>query len=74
MASKKKKPKDRNPVAKNMNKFNKPATMRDRKNDYKRSSKKAELRKSLNSAISFSSAKKHSDAPPNFGLGFGEGK
>jgi hypothetical protein len=36
MASKKKKPKDRNPVAKNMNKFNKPATMRDRKNDYKR--------------------------------------
>ena len=39
MASKKKKPKDRNPVAKNMHKFCKPATMRDRKNDYKRRSK-----------------------------------
>jgi hypothetical protein len=39
MASKKKKPKERNPVAKNMNKFNKPATHKDKKNDYKRHSK-----------------------------------
>lgn len=30
---------ENNPVAKNMNKFNKPATMRDRKNDYKRKAK-----------------------------------
>lgn len=35
----KKKPKQINPVAKNMNKFNKPATMKDKKNDYKRKAK-----------------------------------
>lgn len=29
----------RNPVAKNMNKFNKAVTMRDRKNDYQRNIK-----------------------------------
>jgi hypothetical protein len=39
MASKKKKLKKRNPVAKNMNKFNKPATHKDKKNTYQRNSK-----------------------------------
>lgn len=41
MASKRKKskPKEINPVAKNMNKFNKPATMRDKKHDYSRKAK-----------------------------------
>lgn len=38
-AKKKKQPKEINPVAKNMNKFNKPATMRDKKNDYQRGKK-----------------------------------
>ena len=32
----KNKNRERNPVAKNMNKFNKPATFRDKKNDYSR--------------------------------------
>lgn len=48
MANKKKKkrPIENNPVAKHANKFNKAATMRDRKNDYsrKRKNKKADER------------------------------
>ena len=39
MASKKKKQKNRNPVAKNMHKLCKPATHRDKKHDYKRREK-----------------------------------
>ncbi len=37
-----KKRRERNPVAKNLEKFNRPATHRDRKNDYKRKPKHKE--------------------------------